>query len=402
MKLLHVIPSIDPKAGGPTEGIRQLRLPLRERGVEVHVCCGDAADAPFVRDSEMHVFALGPTPTKYGFNRRMLAWLEAHCQDYDAVLVEGLWQFHALATCLALRGKQVPYFVFTHGMLDPWFRERYPLKHIKKSLYWLVGDYWVLRRAQAVLFTCAEEQRCSRRAFWPYHCRELIAGYGTAQPPQDGARLREVFLAAFPALRGKRLVLFLGRVHEKKGCDLLIEAFASVAGADPRLHLVLAGPVDAVLRERLDRVIERHALQPRVTWAGMLSGELKWGAYHAAEVFSLPSHQENFGVAVAEALGCGVPVLISDKVNIWREIVEDGAGHAGADTLAGTTACLQQWLGADPAAQARMRMQARHCFQRRFEVQQSAQRLLEILSGRGAAALPARDPALGPTPAGTP
>ncbi|MDQ0143534.1 glycosyltransferase [Cupriavidus necator] len=410
MKLLHVIPSIDPAGGGPIEGIRQLRQPLRDRGAEIDVCCGDAPDAPCVRASEMNVIALGPTSTKYGLNLAMLAWLRAHAGDYDAVLVEGLWQFHALATCIALRGGKVPYFVYTHGMLDPWFRERYPLKHVKKSLYWLLGEYWVLRRAQGVLFTCEEEQRRSRNAFWPYRCRELVAGYGTAQPPTGAAPLREAFLAAFPDLRGKRIVLFLGRIHEKKGCDLLVEAFAREAGADPRLHLVLAGPVEAALRERLARQAAQLGLVQRISWAGMLSGDLKWGAYHAAEVFCLPSHQENFGVAVAEALGCGVPVLISDKVNIWREIVADGAGLAGPDTAAGTGACLRQWLQADPAAQAHMRAQARHCFLRRFEVRQSAQRLLEILGERPAAvapAAPAPQPArasaaTSATPRGTP
>ncbi|NOV27130.1 glycosyltransferase [Cupriavidus necator] len=410
MKLLHVIPSINPAGGGPIEGIRQLRQPLRERGAEIDVCCGDAPDAPFVRASEMNVVALGPTATKYGFNARMLRWLRAHAGNYDAVLVEGLWQFHALATCLALRGGQVPYFVFTHGMLDPWFRERYPLKHIKKSVYWLLGDYWVLRGARGVLFTCEEEQRRSRNAFWPYRCRELVAGYGTAQPPTEAAPLRETFLAAFPDLRGKRIVLFLGRIHEKKGCDLLLEAFAGVAGTDPRLQLVLAGPVEAALRARLARQAECLGLAQRLSWTGMLSGDLKWGAYHAAEVFSLPSHQENFGVAVAEALGCGVPVLISDKVNIWREIVADEAGLAGADTAAGTGACLRQWLQAGPAAQARMRVEARACFLRRFEVRQSAQRLLDILGERPAPAPAAEataQPAHGSrptsaTPGGTP
>lgn len=402
MKLLHVIPSIDPAGGGPIEGIRQLRQPLRERGAEIHVCCGDAPDAPFVRASEMNVIALGPVSSKYGFNPRMLAWLRAHAADYDAVLVEGLWQFHALATCLALRGAEVPYFVYTHGMLDPWFRERYPLKHVKKSLYWLLGDYWVLRCARGVLFTCEEEQRRSRNAFWPYRCRELVAGYGTAQPPTAAAPLRETFFAAFPALRGKRIVLFLGRIHEKKGCDLLVEAFAGVAGADPRLQLVLAGPVEAALRERLARQAEGLGLAQRLSWTGMLSGDVKWGAYHAAEVFSLPSHQENFGVAVAEALGCGVPVLISDKVNIWREIVADGAGLAGADTAEGTGACLRQWLQAGPDAQARMRVQAQACFLRRFEVRQSAQRLLDIL-GQRPAPQPARGAAASSaTPGGTP
>jgi len=381
MKLLHVITSVDPAGGGPIEGIRQLRVPLRERGVEVTVCCGDAPDAPFVRGSEMQVIALGPSAAKYGFNRRMVTWLRANAGDYDAVVVEGIWQFHALATCLALRGTGVPYYVFTHGMLDPWFRERYPVKHLKKCLYWLVGDYWVLRNARAVLFTCREEQLRSRGAFWPYSCHELVVGYGTAQPPADASRLRERFLGAFPAVRGTRMVLFLGRIHEKKGCDLLIEAFARVAPGDETLHLVMAGPPDPAMRARLDDAVACHGLQRRVTWAGMLTGDLKWGAYHAAEVFCLPSHQENFGVAVAEALGCGLPVLVSDKVNIWREIVADHAGFAGPDTFEGTLACLRVWAGTTPAEREQMRERARECFRSRFEVQQAAQRLVEVVGG---------------------
>ncbi|WP_458766985.1 glycosyltransferase [Cupriavidus basilensis] len=395
MKILHVISSIDPGGGGPIEGVRQLRAPLRERGVQVQVCCGDAPDAPCVRDSELDVIALGPSSLKYGFNRRMVAWLRAHCEAYDAVIVEGLWQFHALAVWLALRGKRVPYFVFTHGMLDPWFRDHYPLKHLKKSLYWLVGDYWVLRHARGVLFTCSEEKQRASGAFWPYRCREVVASYGTAQPPQDGAPLREAFLSAFPEVRGKRIALFLGRIHEKKGCDLLVEAFAGVAAAHPALHLVLAGPHDTALRAMLEQRIAAHGLRARVSWTGMLKGELKWGAFHAAEVFCLPSHQENFGVAVAEALGCGVPVLISDKVNIWREIVDDGAGLVGPDTAQGATDCLQQWLQAEPAAQARMRIAARQSFARRFHAGQAAQRLLDIIHGATEAAQPVHHAAAG-------
>lgn len=381
MKLLHLIATINPAGGGPIEGLRQLSIPLTQRGVRVDVCCGDAPDAPYVRESELNVIALGPSVLTYTFNTRLLGWLKAHCEEYDAIIIEGLWQFHSIAAWLTLRGKRVPYFVFTHGMLDPWFKQRYPLKHLKKSLYWLLGECWVLRRARAVLFTCDEERLRARGSFPLYRCTERIASYGTALPPQDKAQLRARFLAAYPQLEGKRIVLFFGRIHEKKGCDLLIQAFARIAGEDPSLHLVMVGPGAQPLRESLEALAVRAGVADRVLWTGMLSGELKWGAFHAAEVFSLPSHQENFGVAVAEAMGCGVPVLISDKVNIWREIQSDGAGIVSDDTVEGAQAALRRWLAMDEPARERMRAAARASFSRRFQSNQVGERLLNIIQG---------------------
>jgi glycosyltransferase involved in cell wall biosynthesis len=109
---------------------------------------------------------------------------------------------------------------------------------------------------------------------------------------------------------------------------------------------------------------------------------VKWGAFHAAEAFVLPSHQENFGVAVVEALACGVPVLISNRVNIWREVVCDGAGLADTDDLAGTTRLLRRWLGTAPAEREKMRERARRCFAERYEIGRAAQRVIEVLQER--------------------
>lgn len=393
MKLLHVIPSMHPAGGGPIEGVRQLRKPLQAHGVEVHVCCGDAPDAPHIRDNEYPLIALGPGKGRYGLNLPMLRWLRDHCEDYDAIIVEGIWQFHSVALWLATRGKRVPYFVFTHGMLDPWFKRRYPLKHLKKCLYWPIGDYWVLRHARAVLFTCEEERLRARESFALYRCKEEIVSYGTSAPPDDAARQRDAFLAAYPAAAGKRNLLFLGRLHEKKGCDLLLRAFAEVAHQDPALQLVMAGPCDHATRRALVSIAEDAGIHGRVIWTGMLAGDLKWGAFRTAEAFCLPSHQENFGVAVAEAMACGVPVLISDKVNIWREIVQDEAGLAGDDSVAGTVAVLRQWLDVAPDARARMGAAALASFQKRFQVERVAARLVHLLGDRQDA-MPAPDASL--------
>lgn len=379
MRLLHVIASINPAAGGPIEGLRQFSANVAPHGARVTVCCNDSPDAPYVAESGLDVVALGPGTLRYGFNWRLVTWLHAHCHAYDVVVIHGIWQFHSLAAWLALRGRRTPYFVFTHGMLDPWFKQRYPLKHLKKCLYWLVGDYWVLRDARAVLFTSEEERLRARESFGIYRCRERVVTYGTSSPPSDRTSMRQQFAAAFPATQGCRNLLYLGRIHEKKGCDLLIRAFGEVAALDPSLHLIMAGPCDAALRATLDGIAAHAGVADRITWTGMLRGDLKWGAFEVAEAFCLPSHQENFGIAVAESLACGVPVLISDKINIWREIQADGAGLICDDSAQGAEQVLRDWIDTPDDDRAQMRERAQACFEQRFQGARFAKCLLDIV-----------------------
>ncbi len=112
----------------------------------------------------------------------------------------------------------------------------------------------------------------------------------------------------------------------------------------------------------------------------MLDGDVKWGAFRRAAAFVLPSHQENFGIAVAEALACRVPVLISDKVNIWREIEADGAGLVEADDLAGTQRLLKRWAMLGEEDRGRMAERAEACFRKRFDVSRNARELISLLT----------------------
>jgi glycosyltransferase involved in cell wall biosynthesis len=313
---------------------------------------------------------------------------------YDAVIVQGIWQYSSFGVWRALRGTATPYFVFPHGMLDPWFKRTYPAKHLKKLLYWPWAEYRVLRDAAAVLFTSEQERLLARESFSLYRCNEVVVNYGTAAPAIDLADAREDFFHAFPQLRGKRLLLFLGRLHEKKGCDLAIRAFAaarkSAAGGQP-LHLVMAGPAAdekylAHLKRLSQTELSAESGNSPVTFTGMLGGSQKWGALSAADAFILPSHQENFGIAVAEALACGTPVLISKEVNIWREIEADQAGYAEDDDLFGTTRVIERWLATPEEVRAVMRGNARECFARHFEIHRATDSLLEALVSRAAAA----------------
>ena len=158
-----------------------------------------------------------------------------------------------------------------------------------------------------------------------------------------------------------------------------LEAFAATLAKDPAWRLVFAGPDDSNWQQTLEERARALRIADRIVWTGMLRDTLKWSALAAAEVFALPSHQENFGIAVAESLACGVPVLISQEVNIWREIDAANAGLVAPDTLAGTTELLERWQQLPETERIAMRQNARQCFQEHFDIEHSAARLLEAI-----------------------
>jgi len=370
---------MDPRGGGPAEGVRQFALASRDWGQSTTVVTVDRPGEPYCDGNPFTVVALGPGVSGYRYSPRLVPWLRGHARAFDAVIVNGLWQYCGFAVRRALQGTGVPYFVFPHGMLDPYFKRAYPRKHLKKSLYWRLGEYRVLRDARAVFFTCEEEMHLARGTFAPYRCSEVVAGFGTAAPPVDAATATGAFHAAFPQLKGRRLLLFLGRIHEKKGCDFLIRALGSHIARDGSWQLVMAGPVDAAYGASLRALAGEMGVGDRITWTGMLAGDQKWGALYCAEAFILPSHQENFGIAVTEALACGTPVLISDQVNIWREIAHDGAGLVKTDTLHGTHELLRLWSELDDPARREMRARARSCFETRFDIRSASRRLVDTV-----------------------
>lgn len=352
---------------------------LAELGHMTEVASLDPPDSDWLSEHPMKVHALGPTVSSYCYSKNLSPWLRAHASEYDHFVINGIWQHNSFVAHKVLQELGRPYVLYTHGMLDPWFKHTYPLKHLRKSAYWFWGQYPSLRDAKAVCFTCEEEKILARESFRPYRCNEVVVNYGTSVPKGDPNAQRESFLQRFPELRGKRIFLFLSRIHQKKGCDLLIEAFAKTAGDDSSLHLVIAGPDKVGWTPQLRELADRLGVGQRITWTGMLTGDDKWGAFRATEAFVLPSHQENFGIAVAEALACEVPVLISDKVNIWREIQADGAGLVQEDTLEGTGELLRGWLALTPEQKEAMRHSAGRCFAERFEIRRAALSLLNVL-----------------------
>ena len=380
VRLLHIIDTLNPESGGPSEGVRLL-LSFQEPGFSAEVVTLDPPDAPYLRNSPFPIHALGPRRSggTYAFAPELYRWLRKHRDNYDGFVVNGLWQFCGLAALWAI-GRHKPYVVFTHGMLDPWFRKQYPWKHLKKLPYWYLVEFWVLHTAFRVLFTSTTEASLAQRSFALHRWHPAIVPYGVNRPSGDPETEARAFLQSCPAVVNRRFLLFLGRIQIKKGCDLLLRSFAAQAARDPELHLVMAGPDPEGWVAQLQQLATDLGCAHRVHWPGMLRGEAKWGAFRLAEAFILPSHQENFGIAVAESLACGTPVLISDQVNIAQEIEFDGCGYVAHDTLDGTISLIDRWLATSPLSRQRMQAQALSTFRLRYDIEQNARKLVRLFA----------------------
>lgn len=377
MRILHIMGTLDPAAGGPSQSVRVL-MSYASIGYIGEVVTFDDPNSPWLKTLTFPVHPLGPVGSTFGYNNRLIPWIKANRHRFDGVVVNGLWQYCGMAARRALSGTNTPYLVFTHGMLDPYFKHAFPLKHAKKWPYWLLSEYWNLRGADKVLFTSEAEKQLAEQSFWLHHWNPYVVPYGAKGPTGDPETMKQVFFDQCPQVKDKRYLLFLGRIHRKKGCDLLIDAFAKVAVTDPTLHLVMAGPDQQQWSTELQQTAANAGIAERIHWPGMATGDAKWGAFYGAEAFILPSHQENFGIAVAEAMACGTPVLLSDKVNIAEEIAADGAGFMEPDTLDGTLHLLQRWIRASSQDRQQMAEQALRSFNQRYDMQQTAKTIIRL------------------------
>ncbi len=379
MKVLRIIPTMNPVHGGVAEAVKQSALLMKDEGIEIDIVCFDEPESLWLKQFDFKVFSLGKGKTSYAFHFRYLVWLRQNIQNYDMVIIDGLWMFHTLGgyVCKLLG---VPYVVFTHGMLDPYFN-RAKLKYLKKLPFWFFVDRNILAMAKSVVFTCEEELELAQKSFPLFRGTSTVATLGIETNPQQSKVLKERFLDTFPHLADKKLGLFLSRIHEKKGLELLIEAVSLCRKTLPENFVfVIAGTGDDTYTKKLKVQVSKLGLEQYFEWVGMLSGDVKWGAFASSEFFILPSHQENFGIVVAEALSQSIPVLMTNKVNIWREIKDYRAGLVENDDLQGVVKLIVDYCAGTENDIFEMKDNALKCFNDCFSREAFKKDFLKLLN----------------------
>lgn len=355
MRILHVIADLAQERGGPAEACVHMARGLAERGHEVRVLATDRGmnegrpawwsnSLEGARlDIRLHPLQF---PRFFATSFPLARALVDAVRTSDIVHLHSLYLFHDMVTSRYCRRFGVPYIVRPHGTLDPFIWRRH---RGRKQIVELLFQNRVLRQAAAIHYTTEEEMRLAQ----PHakNAKGFVVPIGLDFEAY-GPRPPDAFRARWGEVGKRRILLFLGRLHPKKGLDILAEAFGALTRLRDDIHLVVAGPDDGA-RATTEAALIRLGVRDRATFTGMLRGNDKLDAFHAAEVFVLPSRSENFGIAVVEAMACGVPVVVSDQVNIWREVVSAGAGAVASCEPAALSDAIKAMLD-NPAQREEM------------------------------------------------
>jgi glycosyltransferase involved in cell wall biosynthesis len=372
MKVLHVIPSISARSGGPGQAILPMCRSLSAQGIEVLLTttndgvpsselpvsssrsgkpanAGEAAIREF--EGVRTICFPAQLGRSYKYSRPFALWLDQHVSEHDLVHIHAVFNHSCIAAARACRERRVPYVVRPLGTLDPWSMNQ---KGLRKKIFWHGGIKTMLTRAAAIHYTTQGEQQAVESSLGLNHGVVIPLGVDLSSRPESAAfqetAANEAKLAErFPELRERPYVLVLSRLHPKKALEVLLEAFLSLIKRPEfrEWRLVLAGEGPAEYVTSLKTMVAKHEATDFVVFPGWLDGEEKAAALRDAQLLALPSHHENFGLCVMESMAYGTPVLVSPQVNLAPEIETARAGWIAAVAKESLEAALAEALGSD-------------------------------------------------------
>ena len=342
MKVLHVIPSFAPawRYGGPVVAALGLTREQARQGHNVTVLTTNndgpgVLDVPVGRPVDMNGVEVWYFPVErpkwYFFSRELGSAAKGRVADFDIVHIHSIYLWPTTIAAFWCRRRGVPYLIRPAGLLDPVnLRKPYGGRlvsipsRMKKWLYLSTIGRWDLNGAAGVHFTSQGEMEASVAV--ELGPPKFVLPFGTDLPPKNEGYENLSLRGRYPELKDRKIVVFLSRLDPKKGLETLFSAMSDLSAGMDDFALVVAGSGESGYSRRLTSIVKEVGLEDRTVFLGLVQGAEKWSLLLSGDVFVLPSYHENFGMAIVEAMGAGLPVVISDRVNIHHDVTEYGAG----------------------------------------------------------------------------
>ena len=358
MRILQIVPSISLIYGGPSQMVLGLAPALAQQGVKVTVITtnsnGDIdqkpldvpLNQPVLQDGYQIIYFKCAPFRRYKFSIDLFHWLNRHANDFDLAHIHALFSPVSSISATICRLKKLPYILRPLGTLDPADLQK---KQKLKKLYAAVLESPNLANAAAVHFTSEQEAKVSER--FGQVTKDVVLPLGVYKSEDEYNKIihykrKKEVLNKYNIPENLPLILFMSRIDPKKGLNLLIPALERLLSEKLNFHFVLSGanPQAPNYEQQIKMQIEASPLKSHTTITGFVTGELKSVLLQAADLFVLPSYYENFGIAVAEAMVVGTPVVISDQVHICEEVHNSKSGWVCEINVQALTNLLQEAL----------------------------------------------------------
>lgn len=386
MKLLCINQGYWPavKYGGPVFSTHELYKMLVKKGIDVTVYAinvGQKIKLP--ENQEVNVDGVKVVyfsffrflefigPSGWQFSVKLTRALKKNIRNFDIVHINSIWNYPVAAAAYYCRKYQRPYLVSPRGSLSYLLLGK---KFLKKMLYYFLVIRKYLRGASAIHYATAEEMKACHSALG-FKNKAVIVANGIDLSKFSDLPGRENLKQDYPILEGKKVLLFLSRINWNKGLDILIKAYCLLAKERADLHLLIAGNDDQGYAKKVKRWIRNSGIEKRVTFTGMLTGQKKLEAYRGSDVFILPSYSESFGMAVVEAMACGLPVVISNKVGIYRQLQENKAGVVVEGNAKSLYQGIKSILGNDKFSQE-LSANGRETVEKYYDIEKVADKMI--------------------------
>ena len=376
MNVLHVTPSMSPTWGGPVIVVSELTAALENEGIHCEIATTRGyrvgADIAGPEGIQTHVFDTGPAARLWtAYSRDLARFLNDGITRFDLIHIHEIWHYAGYAAFRAAKKNAVPCVITVHGELSEWSLRH---KGWKKFIYRKAILDNMLRKVDSLhTITLAEKDRIASLGC---DTPVTVAPNGIDPTPYDNLPDPSGFLDRFPALRGKRVILFLGRLNPTKGLDVLARSFSNLKIRFPDAILLMAGPDEEGARSMMESILKSQGNLDSAVFTGMLTGTEKLAAMSCADIFVLPSYSEGFSIAILEAMAARLPLVITKGCN-FPEVAEHNAGFVVEASETPVTEAIAALL-ADDALRSRMGERGRKLVTERYTWQAAASKIADL------------------------